>query len=238
MIGLGILLFAAFLVVITVGSLHAQRVEAERCAKLTLFAQQHGMIFSSAREPHLPGALGSMADFARGHSRYAYNLLTGVVRVADRSPQLLTGDYHYAVTRRSNNRSRTTHYRFSFLAVRCAKPATPRVTLRREMFIDKISSALGFNDIDFESAEFSRRFHVSSDDKRFAYDLLHPRAIEALLETSPERLELCGEWLCLTNGTQRWEPDEFLLWRNWMSEFIGLWPAHLEASLAPTEETF
>ena len=47
--------------------------------------------------------------------------------------------------------------------------------------LDKITEFAGFNDIDFESAEFSRKFYVKSPDKRWAYDVIHPRMMEFLL---------------------------------------------------------
>lgn len=40
------------------------------------------------------------------------------------------------------------------------------------------------DDIDFESAEFSARFHVSSDDRKWAYDVIHARMMEFML-TAP-----------------------------------------------------
>ena len=49
-------------------------------------------------------------------------------------------------------------------------------------------------DIDFESAEFSARFHVQSVDRRFAYDLLDPAMIEHFLaEGSPPAIWIRGE---------------------------------------------
>ena len=47
--------------------------------------------------------------------------------------------------------------------------------------LDKVSEFVGFDDIDFESAEFSRKFYVKSHDKRWAYDIIHPLMMEYLL---------------------------------------------------------
>jgi hypothetical protein len=55
------------------------------------------------------------------------------------------------------------------------------LTIRPEGFLDKVGEFFGFDDIDFESAEFSRRFHVSAGDRKWAFDVLHARAIEFLL---------------------------------------------------------
>ncbi|MCK4626760.1 MAG: hypothetical protein KAV00_15725, partial [Phycisphaerae bacterium] len=56
--------------------------------------------------------------------------------------------------------------------------------IRREGFFDKIGQFFGFDDIDFESAEFSRKFYVKSPDKRWAYDVIHTRTMEHLLASA------------------------------------------------------
>jgi hypothetical protein len=47
--------------------------------------------------------------------------------------------------------------------------------------MDKVTEFFGYDDIDFESAEFSRKFYVQSPDRKWAYDVLHQRAMEFLL---------------------------------------------------------
>ncbi|MEO1496941.1 MAG: hypothetical protein AAFV43_07295 [Planctomycetota bacterium] len=206
---------------------HYNKKEGERTEMLRRLAERLGLRFTPKHHT-LPGRVSDMADFARGHSRYAYNTLHGPLRVGSVTLDVQAGDYHFAVTRSNGKSSSTQHYNLSYLAVRVGLPGTPRVTLRREGFFDTVSAAFGFNDIDFESAEFSRKFHVSSSDKRFAYDLLHPRAIELLLDECPNRLDLRGEWLCLTNKDKRWEVDEFAGWLVWLERFVNLWPDHMD----------
>lgn len=234
--GFLVVLVPVVIALIAVGVYYHYKHERERRAALAGLATRLGLRFTEKNAP-LPGRIKEMADFARGHSRYAYNTMSGPLRMGDVTLDVQAGDYHFAVTRSNGKSSSTQHYNFSYLAVRCGQPGTPRVTIRREGFFDSISAALGFNDIDFESAEFSRLFHVSSSDKRFAYDLLHPRAIEMLLDESPNRLDLRGEWLCLTNKDQRWDPPEFEHWIAWLGRFVALWPDHLDdlPTLEPQE---
>jgi hypothetical protein len=52
---------------------------------------------------------------------------------------------------------------------------TPSLLIRREDIGDKLIGGLGFDDIDFESEEFSRDFWVKSDNRRHAYGVIHPR---------------------------------------------------------------
>jgi hypothetical protein len=84
---------------------------------------------------------------------------------------------------------------FTCVAVKADMPLIP-LRIRPEIAADRLASALGFNDIDFESAAFSAAFHVSSPDRKWAYDVLPPRQIEFLLRRPRWWLEL-GGWWCL-----------------------------------------
>ena len=63
--------------------------------------------------------------------------------------------------------------------------------------LSKIAQALGYDDIDFESAEFSRTFCVRSKDRKFAYDVCHAQMIEYLLANRDLSLEIEGPALAL-----------------------------------------
>jgi hypothetical protein len=61
-----------------------------------------------------------------------------------------------------------------------------------------LEEAVRPRDIDFESAEFSARFHVQSVDRRFAYDLLDPAMIEHFLaKGSPPAVWIRGERIAI-----------------------------------------
>ncbi len=85
-------------------------------------------------------------------------------------------DYHYAT---GSGKNRSDHY-FSAVIIAGPVPLKP-LYIRREGFFDKLTEFFGFDDIDFESAEFSRKFFVKSPDKRWAYDVIHQRMMEYLL---------------------------------------------------------
>jgi hypothetical protein len=96
---------------------------------------------------------------------------------------------------------------------------------------DKIAGAFGFDDIDFESEAFSRRFHVKSSDRRFAYDVIHPRMMEFLMNVKAPLIDVEHGRCCLSNGRARWRPDDFKSSLRFLSEFVDLWPDHLTAQL-------
>ena len=72
----------------------------------------------------------------------------------------------------------------------------PELLISREGWLSKFAQFFGYDDIDFESAEFSRKFCVRSPDKKFAYDICHARMIEYLLANSDLNIEI--ERQCLT----------------------------------------
>ncbi|MGL4515054.1 MAG: hypothetical protein ACRCT8_18365 [Lacipirellulaceae bacterium] len=221
-----LLIVVAITVVIVCAAWHAQ-AEAKRTKGLREYALRRRYRFVADEDADLPSDLPRMADTTKGHDRYAYNTMTRELD-DERAAEVRAGDFHYATTSHSGKRSQTHHHNLSYAAVRLRHAAAPLVAIRREHFFDTIGAALGFDDIDFESAEFSDAFHVSSDDKRFAYDLLHPRTMELMLHASPQRLELRGEWLCATDGMKRWSPEEFDNSIDWLNAFLELWPDHLK----------
>ncbi len=107
----------------------------------------------------------------------------------------------------------------------------PDLLIRREGLFDKLAGAFGFDDIDFESVEFSRRFHVKSPDKRFAYDVIHARMMEFLLAGEAAAIDIeCGR-CCVSDGRKRWDPQQFEDTLTWIRQFFDLWPEHLTARL-------
>lgn len=166
--------------------------------------------------------------FNRGHSRRAYNLLRGEYPIANHQFDLVMGDYRYTT---GSGKNQTTH-RLSVILLSPPYRPGPSLLLRREWLGDKLLGALGFDDIDFESEEFSRKFLVKSNDKQFAYAVIHPRMIEFLLQTTPPHVELRDGVCLLYEGmSSRLSPDEFRKHLAWANEFFQLWPEPLLAEL-------
>lgn len=66
----------------------------------------------------------------------------------------------------------------------------PLFRLRLERSTDRIAAAAGFEDIDFESDEFSRKYYVKCKDRRFAYDVITARQMEMLLTLDDINIEI------------------------------------------------
>jgi len=110
--------------------------------------------------------------FGRGHSRRASNVICGDVD----GRAVVAFDYQYTT---GSGKNQSTH---SCQALVMGLPILAAgLRMRSENLFDRVASWVGYEDIDFESDEFSRRYHVACDDRRFAYDILHARLIEYLL---------------------------------------------------------
>ena len=149
---------------------------AKRRKELAAWAQSHGLSFQPLKHYGIEERFGQFKCLGRGQSRYAQNIMEGELF----GLAMTAFDYHYST---GSGKNRSDHY---FSAVVAASPiALKPLYIRRERFFDKLTEFVGFDDIDFESAEFSRKFYVKSPDKRWAYDVIHQRMMEYLL-ASPE----------------------------------------------------
>lgn len=165
--------------------------------------------------------------FCRWPYGHGSNTLLGRVKVGKRTYAVQMGDYNSG----SRTRPGTDAIRhLSYLLVMVPFPAMPDLEIRREALLDKAADAAGLDDIDFESDEFSRRYHVKSPQKRFAYDLVHPRMMEFLLRVDAPAVQIRDRLVLLTDGSS-WKPEEFRRQLWWVQEFFELWPEHLVTEL-------
>lgn len=230
---LPILFFVVAAMLIGVLGYVSYQQQKRRREELALLAQQLGWRFSPDRDSSHDDQYAQFEIFRRGHSRYAYNTLTGEVTIEGQSSAVKMGDYYYKVTSGSGKNRKTRTYNFSYLILDVPLQPFPDLLIRPEGVFDKVAGAFGFNDIDFESAEFSRRFYVASSDKRFAYDVLHPQMMEFLLETQPPAIDLEHGCCCLSDGSRCWDASQFRRRLQWLERFFQLWPRHVVRELQP-----
>ena len=166
-----ILIVLGIALAIVVGILGYLQREARRKA-LAAFAASRGMSFDPGEDSGLEDRFPDFECLRQGRSRYAYNRVFGPWNGRD----CLLFDYRY-VTGQGKNRK--THH-FSAVIMASNVPLKP-LLIRPEGFFDKVGAFFGADDIDFESAEFSRQFFVKSPDRKWAYDVIHARTMEFLL---------------------------------------------------------
>src|SRR5262249_23317945 len=148
------------------------KVQMARREALGALAAKLGLEFDADEDTSVENEFGQFGCFSTGHSREAYNTVRGERLIAGRKYRVCMGDFTYKTTSTDGKRRYEQTHRFSYLVVRVPFPVIPNLTIRREGILDKLKGALGFDDIDFESEEFSRRFWVTSTDKKFAYDVI------------------------------------------------------------------
>jgi hypothetical protein len=220
--GIALVCFIAYL---------AWLAEKKRREALAALARRLGWLFDPVRDRDHDEQYAHFEIFRRGHGRAAYNTLTGNLQVNGRPWPVKMGDFTYKVTRHTGKSTSTTTYRFSYVILHLPFASVPDLLIRREGMFDKLAGAFGFDDIDFESAEFSRRFHVKSPDKKFAYDVIHARMMAFLLAGEAVTIDIERGRCCVSDGRQRWEPQQFEARLAWIREFFDLWPQHVTARL-------
>lgn len=208
---------------------HQQAVQ--RRNDLMRIADGLGWAFDPSSHSDWDDRFPQFGCFREGHSRSAYNLINGSLHIADRVYFTTLGDYTFKITTNNGKSSSTSTYHFSFAVVRLPFSGVPQLAVRPEQFFDGLGAFFGFDDIDFESAEFSRAYHVKSPDKRFAYNLIDPRMIEFLMAGKPRTFELAENVLCIYTPRRRWEPVDFPHHLDWCRRFIECWPTHVVANL-------
>lgn len=223
-----------FMIVAAVAAYYAWKKEQQRKADLLALASELGLAFDPTKDKDHDERYANFEIFRRGHSRAAYNTLTGSLPINGTDHPVVMGDFTYKVTSSNGKSSSTTTYRFSYLILHLPLPGVPDLLIRPENILDKLGSALGFDDIDFESAEFSRKFLVKSPDKRFAYDVITPRMMEFLLAAKgAPAIDLEHAMLSLSDGSRRWTPEQFRGTIAFAETFMGLWPEHVVRDLQP-----
>lgn len=225
------LVVIVLVLLVAIGGYLAWKREQERRAALEALASSLGLRFEPEDDDAHDDEYAQFEIFRRGHSRTAKHTMRGRIELFGRPCEICAGDFRYKITSGSGKSRSTRTYIFSYLIVHPPWPA-PTLLVRPEGFFDKVKGALGFDDIDFESEDFNRRFWVQSSDKRFAYDVLHPRMMEFLLAQLGSAIDLEGGAMCVSDGQRRWEPDEFRREIDFVRRFCDLWPRHLLADLA------
>jgi hypothetical protein len=192
--------FAALIVVgAIVGYIGAQK----RREAMVALASRLGLRFDPGKDRDLARRYQFLDKLRQGENRYAFNILSGNYKGHD----VMAFDYHYEEeSSDSKGNTSTTDYYFSFFIVRLPD-VFPELTIGPEGVFSKIAQALGYADIDFESAEFSRKFCVRSKDKKLAYDVCNAQMMEYLLANRDLTIEIERDALAVSFN-RRLKPED------------------------------
>ncbi len=233
------LIIVAFVVFFIVGGVLSHRQQKQRREALGQWAASLGLDFHESQDPTYDGRFTFKA-LRQGRNRYAYNRAEGVFE----GRQVWAFDYHYETTStrtvtdskgRTSTKTETHHHHFSAVIVAANVPLR-QLLIRPEGWGDKLAAFFGKDDLDFESAEFSRRYHVSAADRKWAYDVLHPRAIEALLAAPRCTIELDDDrHVLILRGIGRLPPEGFHESLRTVDTLLDMMPEYLRQAQRDTD---
>jgi hypothetical protein len=161
-----------------------QKCKERRKKELSGWAFSHNLNFSDTNDGEMEERYPHFKCLQQGNRRYGYNIMEGSID----NRKVCAFDYHYETSDGKN----THHYYFSAVILETNLPLKP-LFIRNENFLDKVADFFGFDDINFESVEFSKQFYVKSPDKKWAYDVLNQETMEFLLGSSRFYLDFHGK---------------------------------------------
>jgi hypothetical protein len=214
-----IVAFIALFIVLLVAGLISTR---KRRDAMVALAAKLGLRFEPQKNYDLARRSRFLDKLRSGSNQYAFNILSGTYR----EHEVMIFDYHYETHSTDSKGNRQTHHHYFSFFIMHLPVSFPELVICKEGFFSKIAQALGYDDIDFESSEFSRKFCVRSRDKKFAYDVCNGRMIEYLLANTDLTIEIENNALAISFDSQlapeRIEPN-----LNRLVELRSLMPDYL-----------
>lgn len=237
-----IVLVVAFAgIAVLIGWLASKAAERRR-AQLAEFAARHGFVF----DPNAGNDLNAMgcafpfgntsggyagrrllemfegfSPFGEGHSKRIDEVILG--QKGDRCYYF----FHYQYTTGSGKDQTTWNY--GIAAVRLPL-AFPPLDIRPEVIFDRIGGLLGIKDIQFEMEEFNKAYFVRCENQKFAFDVVHPQAIEYLLRIERRSWQFGGP-LVVVRQTGRYDAHELDRVLADMDGFLDLIPAYVREDI-------
>jgi hypothetical protein len=181
-----LLLAFAVVAALGIGSFVMSRyLNHKRVAELTAWARANGWTYTEHADQMADRFVG--IPFGRGFDRTVRHLL--VTTMGGRP--VTAFEYSYKDRIGSGNGARTVTFTFTVTATTLpvARPTLQVTPEQPEQPGTSLLGAVGLDDLRLESEEFDRVFRISSDDRGFAHDVLHPRTMEWMM-ADPRAREL------------------------------------------------
>lgn len=182
-IGGAIWSIAAFVVIalVFIAGLIAQKKRAER---LMRFAQSRGLTYEKRNDAWAHMDWGY--PFGAGRAQKARHVMTGHLK--DRP--VISFEHEY--TTGSGDDRRVVHTMVTAIQIR---RAFPKLEVGLEGITGRFARRLGFKDIELESEAFNRKYKIECDNRKFAYDVLHPRFMEWLMSIDSSGFTIAGPYV-------------------------------------------
>jgi len=218
---LPLLIFGLIVVLVIVAAIFGHMQEKKRREQLLAIARRLGLGFRE-RDDAMDQRYHFLDALQQGENRYALNVLEGQYRGC----AVQAFDYHYETHSRDSKGRRETHHHYLNCYILDQEQAFPELRIYPETLFSRLGQMMGYDDIDFESAEFSRAFTVRSKDKRFAYDICNARMMEYLLQHRDLTIEIENHSVA-TCFDGRMEPRGVEANLDRLVEIRGMFPEYL-----------
>lgn len=162
--------------------------EEKRRQDLGSLARKLQLKFNPKADFKLAEKFSFLSWLRRGDVRYAYNAFQG----NHLGYPVTFFDYHFAT---SGGNKGLDYYWSAFVVEMGAN--FPDLLISHETMESRFAELLGESHITFESAAFSRAFRVRSTDKKFAYEVCHPKLMEYLMANQDLTIEISRSGLAL-----------------------------------------
>lgn len=216
----GPFIFILFAVIAIVAIVVGHLTAAKRRAELAEVARRLGLEFAPYPDEAHSSYLG-FDPFGRGRSNKSSNLLHG------RRGEIEFEVFDYKFRTGSGKNSKTHHHGI----VAAKVPLHFRhLVLRPESIFDKVAAMVGYDDINFESEQFSRRYHVTCEVRQFAYDLIHPQMIEYLLAGPARHWQLRGDTI-VVQKSGRFSSEEIAQVVTMIEGFVSRIPPYVRQDI-------
>ncbi len=191
-------LIILIVVVVIVAIAWSHIAALKRRDAMAAVANTLGLLFDESKDYSYDEQYHFLSKLCQGSRRYAFNILSGYYC----GRPVSAFDYHYETYSTDSKGNRSTHHHYFSFFILHMDIAFPELLISHEGWTSKFAQFFGYDDIDFESAEFSRKFCVRSPDKKFAYDIVHPQMMEYLLANPDLNIEMERHCITLFFGTR------------------------------------
>jgi hypothetical protein len=222
-----VLFIAGIIIVIVAFGVFSHLAKLKRQKILLAWAQSRGLAFSTSRDSSFDERFPSFTCLRKGSHQYAFNISQG--RMDNRSVRGF--DYHYETHSRDSKGRRKTHHHYFSAMIVDSELLLKQLSIRPENMFDKLTEFFGFDDIDFESAEFSREFFVKAADRRWAYDVIQQSTMEFLLSAPRFTIEFDRRYI-IAYRSSRFSPADFDAALSVVTGIIERLPTSLEKEIS------
>jgi hypothetical protein len=200
-----LVVIAVVLAAIGIAVWENQRFRDRRREELAGWARANGLKFLPENDYSIGFRYHPFKCLQQGDNRYGCNIMVGTS-----GQRVMCGfDYHCETHAANSNDLRPPrHHHFSAVVVDAGLPLKP-LFIRPGGLLDKVMEFIGIDGIDFESAEFSQSFCVKSPDRRWAYDVLHQKTLELMLDYPRFHIEMQGTQVVAYSGQAEFSAGEF-----------------------------